>query len=200
MKNSRYYITAMLYKFLIISILWSMWACSSDNQTANDYTRQAAEEDNNAKYNYINKVKDAQFLVNAAEINLEQIRLGQLAQQYSMMKEVKELGKILEEHHNKSMKALTLIAKKKAIAIPTSPTDNVQDAYKTLRDKSGSNFDKSYSDLMVVEHKNAVAIFEKAATDSNDADIKAWAKTTLPDLSAHLDLALACQKKNQSIK
>jgi len=45
----------------------------------------------------------AQFLVRAAEIDLEEIQVGQLAQKKSTMIDVQELGKMMETEHTKSL-------------------------------------------------------------------------------------------------
>ena len=111
------------------------------------------------------------------------------------MNHVKELGKMMEDAHTKSMNDLTALAKSKNITLPTSTTDNGMDAYKKLSDKSGTDFGKSYSDMMVSGHKDAIALFEKASTSSTDPDIKAWATETLPTLRTHLDHAMMCKKE-----
>ncbi len=193
MKNITYLKTALLKTTLITATLFGVSSCSN-NQKPED-TKDVAEEHNEAKFDNTNNEKDAKFLVNAAEINLEEIKLGQLAQQNSMMTVVKELGKMMEEAHSKSMNELTALANKKLITIPTSATDEAKDAYKKLSTKSGMDFDKEYCDMMVSGHKDAIAAFEKASTESFDEDIKTWATATLPTLRTHLDHAIICQKK-----
>ena len=162
------------------------------NQKPND-TKVVAEEQNDEKFDNNKMEKDAQFLVNAAEINLEEIQLGQLAQQKGGTAQVKELGKMMEDAHTKSLNDLTALAQSKMITIPTSSTDNAKEAYNDLNEKSGNDFDKAYADLMVSEHKDVIEVFEEASTDSNDADIKNWATVSLPGLRAHLDHSVECQ-------
>ena len=146
-----------------------------------------------------NNKKDAQFLVNAAEINREEISLGQLAQQKSNISHVKELGKMMEDEHTRSLAALTELAYSKNISLPTSQTENGQIAYKKLNETSGSDFGKEYSDLMVSAHKDAIALFEKASTECTDPDIRVWASTMIPSLRTHLDHSLMCQKECEKI-
>jgi putative membrane protein len=55
-----------------------------------------------------------------------------------------------------------------------------------LKTKSGDSFDKAFAETMVSDHKEAVALFEKASTDLDDADLKEFAKKTLPTLKHHL--------------
>jgi putative membrane protein len=182
-----------MFKAVLILTLFGTFSCNTD-QTED--SKEIAEEHNEAKFE---NTKDAQFLVNAAEINIEEILLGQLAQQNSIMTDVKELGKMMEKAHRKSLAQLSDLASAKQITIPTSSTDKAKSDYKKLSEKSGISFDKDYCNRMVSAHKDAISRFEKASTESNDADIREWATTTLPDLRKHLDYALNCQKACEKI-
>jgi len=193
MKKINRYKSLILQAIVITPILFGASSCM-DNKKPED-TKDVAEEHNEAKFNNNKQEKDAEFLVKAAEINLDEISLGQLAQQNGRTFLVKELGKMMEDSHTKSLKDLTALAKKKMITIPTSPTNNSQEAYKKLNEKSGNDFDKKYADMMVNGHKEAIAVFEKASTDCNDSDIKESATAMLPDLRKNLDHAIDCQKK-----
>jgi len=182
----------VLQAILLIVVIIS--ASSFMNKNTND-TNRFAEVINDDKFDKNNSEKDAKFLVNAAEFNIEEISLGQLAQQKGNMGHVKELGKMMEVAHTKSLADLSALAKTKNISLPTLQTENGKDDYKKLSEKSTDNFDKSYADMMVNEHKKAIELFEKASTDCTDPDIKAWAAASLPTLRKHLDHAMACQKK-----
>lgn len=167
-------------------------ASSCMNNNAKD-TKKVATERNEEKFDNKTKEKDAEFLVDAAEFSLEQINLGQLAQQKSNISHVKELGKMMETEHTKSLADLTALAKTKSMAVPASQTNDGQDAYEKLNKKIGNNFGTTYSDMMVTVHKDAIALFEMAAAECSDPDIRAWASATLPTLRMHLDRALVCQ-------
>jgi putative membrane protein len=163
-------------------------------------TKDVAEERNEAKFDSNKQEKDAQFLVNAAEVNLEQIQLAKLAQQIGRTAHVKELGKMMEASYTKSQNQLMMLAKSKNINIPTSPTENAKDSYNRLNEKSGDDFDKAYADMVVNIHKDAIEIFEKATTEGTDSEIKNWAIATLPDMRTHLNHSIDCQKKCEEMK
>ena len=111
------------------------------------------------------------------------------------MSHVKELGKMMEDEHTKAMNELKGLAKTKMVTIPDMPTQPAMDAYNTLNAKKGKDFDKAYSDMMVMGHKDAIALFEKTSANSGDANVKGWATSTLPALRKHLDHAVMCQKE-----
>ena len=193
MKKNNGFKSLILQTTVFTAILFGATSC--DKMYKPEDTKDVAEEHNEAKFDNTDQERDAKFLVNATKINLEEISFGQLAQQNGRTTHVKELGRMMEESHTKSLNDLTALAKKKMITIPTSQTNNSQEAYKKLNEKSGNDFDKQYADMMVSGHKDAIAIFEKASTDCRDADIKEWAGAMLPDLRNHLDHAINCQKK-----
>jgi putative membrane protein len=169
-------------------------ASCKDNQESED-TKAVSEEHNEAKFENIEQEINAQFLVDAAKLNMEGIQLGQLAQQKGISAHVKELGKMMEDAHIKLQKDLTLLAKSKMITIPSSSTDDVKDNYTKLNEKSGKDFDKAYADLMLNKHKDAIQDFEAAATETKDPEIKNWATAKLAELRNHFDHSIKCQKK-----
>ncbi len=190
MKN---YKSKLMQAIFILAVVFGTASC---NNTKTEDTKEVAEDQNDEKFDDKKNEKDAQFLVNAAEINREEISLGQLAQQSGRSTLVKELGKMMEDAHTKSLAELTALAKSKNITLPDAQTEDGLDAYKKLNDKSGNDFDEAYSDMMVKGHKDAISLFEKASTESADMDIRAWATATLPDLRTHLDHSLNCQKES----
>ena len=158
---------------------------SCNNRNPND-TKEVAEEHNEAKFANA-KQDDADFLVNASEINLEEIETGRLAQTRGTTARVRELGKTMETEHTKASDELKALAAKKQITIPTTLTDDGLSNNKKLIDTKDSDFDKDYVDMMVSGHKDAISKFEKASTDASDADIRSWAESMLSPLRQHLD-------------
>jgi putative membrane protein len=180
-----------------VSAILLFASCDYSQKSAG--TKDIEQEHNDAKFDNNKKENDAQFLVNAAEIDLEQIQLGQLAQQKGITSEVKELGKMMEDTHTKLLNDLTALAKGKMISMPNSSTDNALNAYKTLNAKTGDDFDKAYADMMVNKHKDAIDAFVKASTESYNSDIKNWAKITLTDLRSHLNYSIDCQIRTDNM-
>ena len=181
---------AFLFAAIVVIFIITMSSCSS--KKAED-TKEVAQEHNDAKFDNATE-KDAQFLVSAAEINLAEIQLGQIAQKSGTMTAVKNLGKMMEEGHKKALTDLEAPGKKQ-ITVPMSLTDEGKDDARKLEDKTGMDFDKAYCDMMVTGHKDAIAKFEKASTDATDPEIREWALGMLPALRSHLDESITCQKK-----
>lgn len=100
------------FKVALIAIVLVVVTSCTQNKGPED-TKDVAEESNEAKFDNTDKEKDSQFLVDAAEISLEEIQLGQLAQQNSNMSEVRELGEMMEREHRQALADLTALAAKK---------------------------------------------------------------------------------------
>ena len=162
---------------LFIVTLFSLSSCSSNPKPED--TKKEATEHNEAKFSNTNEA-DAKFLVSAAEINLAEIQLGQLAETKSLQADVKDLGATMSRDHSKANLELQELAASKQISLPTSITNDGQDAYKKMMNEKGNQFDKAYCDMLVSGHKEAIDNFEKASKDAIDPDIKAWASSMLP--------------------
>jgi putative membrane protein len=171
----------LLLKIVLIgAILYGPYHCSK-----NDKSNRIAGP---------NAEKDVQFVINAAEIDLEKIQLGLLAQKKGAVTEVKELGKTIEKAHRRSLTGLSDLATKKSIIIPTALNDEAKTVYEKLSNQSGILFDKEYCEMMINKQKDAIIIFEEAHNESSDADIREWTTTILPVLRKNLDQAIDCQK------
>jgi len=136
---------------------------------------------------------DNQFLRKAALINLEEIRVGRLAEKKGVALDIREMGKMLENDHQKSLTELTALATKKSVALPQELDSGGQSDYRDLDSKNGKEFDKKFCDMMVSGHKDAISLFEKESSQTTDNDIRNWATETLPVLHKHLDEATKCQ-------
>jgi putative membrane protein len=192
MKNNKNIRQVLNHVTLFTSIM-VMVSCTN-NEAPKD-TKEVAEDYNDAKFDDQDIENDAQFLVEAAEINLEVIQLGELAQDKGKSEDVKEAGKMMVEAHTKLLNDLTALANTKQITIPTAVSDESREVFNTLNEKLGINFDIAYAELMVSGHNDAIDAFEEAATECADMDIKNWATTALPELRLHLDQSIELQKK-----
>ncbi|GAA0526987.1 DUF4142 domain-containing protein [Pigmentiphaga sp. GD03639] len=131
--------------------------------------------------------KDARFLQDAAESGQLEIGASQIAERNGSHPDVKSFAKMMVDDHTKVDGELKTLASSKGVQLPAEPTRKVRSALSDLQKKSGPDFDKEYADDIAVDaHEDAVKLFEKAAKDAEDADVKAFAAKTLPNLQQHL--------------
>jgi len=171
-------------------------SCSENKKhEAEEDTKEVAEDQNEKTFDSRASEKDAQFLVNAAEIGLKEIKLAELALMRSTNADVKELATMMKTDHTATNIDLKELADKKGVSIPTALTEDGEDAFKKLNEKEGKKFDKEYCDMMVSGHKDAIDKFEKASNNATDVDVKNWASTRLPGLRSHLEHSKTCKDK-----
>jgi putative membrane protein len=139
--------------------------------------------------------EDAKFVVDAAAGGMEEVQLGQMAQQKAMAQDVKAFGAMMERDHSKAGDRLTALAKDKNIVLPSALSPDMQKMADDLQKKNGNNFDKDYISMMMDDHKKDIKEFEKEAKNGADADIRAFADSSLHMLRTHLDSAESCNRR-----
>ncbi|MHB8206334.1 DUF4142 domain-containing protein [Mucilaginibacter sp.] len=139
------------------------------------------------KINLVVDQEDILFATKAAEGNLAEIEMGNLAIKNGKSKRVKNYGLMMIKDHDKANTKLMVMAAAKKLILPTKPDSAQQQMMVQLAKKSGNDFDKAYVSMMIEDHKNDVDAFTAASTKIQDPDIKAYAKKTLPVLKKHLD-------------
>lgn len=204
MKNFIKIKSALIY-FLCIAGTTVLLSSCSENKTRDsneiakeENVRKLAANDTTARV--IKDDNDSRFLEKAAEIQMEMISLGQLAQQKGTSSHVKELGKMMVEDHTKSHNEIKALAQSKSVSIPTTITDNSRDFHNDLNEKTGNDFGKSYSKRMVDRLEDAIDSYENAAEDSEDPQVRAYASEKLTSLRAHLKHAEDCKEKCDNMK
>jgi putative membrane protein len=132
---------------------------------------------------------DADFLVEAASGGMLEVQLGQLAQTNGSDPGVKAFGaRMVKDHGDGGIKIKTL-AEAKSVSLPATVSNQQQKELDALQKKTGPDFDKAYVALMVSDHKEDIAEFEKEASKGTDPDIRALASSNLDMLHMHLEAA-----------
>ncbi len=190
---------------LLFSCLSAMVACNdsgtSDSVERADSTNEARDTtDMMSKTDSISGmgVNDdvADFAVKAANGGMMEVQLGEYASKNATDKNVKDFGKMLVTDHSKAYAELKSLASSKNIALPATVGQDKTDMMNDLMKKTGKDFDKAYMNKMVDDHKEDIDMFQKAADDSDDADVKAFASKILPTLKKHLNDAEAIVKSH----
>ena len=180
--------------FLISSMVVSLAVLSACNNGTNSSDSVDSTQAVNDSTNVVSS--DANdFVTEAADGGMMEVQLGQMAMQKSSNKGVKDFGQMMVTDHSKANDELKQIAQQQGIAIPQTLSDSHQKDVDDLSKKTGSDFDKSYMDMMVSDHKSDIDDFKKASMNDNikDAAIKDFASKTLPTLQMHLDKAQEVQ-------
>src|SRR5437879_5816427 len=142
--------------------------------------------------------KDYRFVREAARGGMEEVQMGQLAQQKGANQSVKDFGQRMATEHSKANDELKQIVSQKGATLPATLTRRENSALDDLQKLNGKDFDKKYAAQMVKDHRADVKDFQDAAKDLTDPDLKAFAQKTLPTLEEHLRLAEDMEKSVKS--
>jgi putative membrane protein len=131
---------------------------------------------------------DSKFVMMAAMGGMAEVEMGRLAAQKGASDEVRQFGQRMVDDHTRANEELMRVASSKAMTPPTTLDAKHQAAMQKLSAMSGEKFDKEYVKMMVSDHKKDVGEFQKEASGGKDADVKAFASSTLPTLQEHLQM------------
>jgi putative membrane protein len=131
---------------------------------------------------------DKTFITDAIEGNLAEIQMGQLAQQKGHSDAVKSFGQMLVSDHQANNQKATQVADQLGVTPPTQPSAKQKAAYDQLSKASGAGFDRQFAKMMVMDHKQDIAKFQRRAKKTNDP-LAQYASNSLPVLKKHLTTA-----------
>jgi len=134
-------------------------------------------------------VPEKEFMTNAARGGMLEVQLGNMAAQKASSNDVKQFGESMATDHSQLGQKLQQLASNLGFTLPTNLKPEQQALVSRLEKLSGKTFDREYIKEMVTDHANDVSVFERAATQATNADIKQFASEALPTLRDHLKMA-----------
>ena len=138
---------------------------------------------------------DQQFVDFAAQTDMVEANLGQLAASSGSGQPVKDYGQMLVTDHTKDYNQLYEIAHQANLNMPNAiDAEHNKAMIDPFQKLTGAAFDKRYIHEMVAGHTKAIAVYKKEAADAQNAALKSYAEQALPTLEKHLDDAKALEK------
>ncbi len=132
---------------------------------------------------------DAAFMDQAGRAGIEEVTFGQLARTQASRASTRDFALRMIDQHTKVNQELTQLATRKQITPTTSMDTAHQDMYDQLQKLHGRAFDRAYLNGQVADHQTVIELFQNEAVNGTDADVKAFAARTLPQLKMHLQMA-----------
>jgi len=133
--------------------------------------------------------KEFKFVTDAARGGMEEVQLGQLAEQKAANPAVRSFGERMVSDHTKANDELRQLASQKGAMLPSQMSHFENYKVEHLQKLNGADFDQAYAKDMVKDHQKDVKDFESATKNLTDPDLRAWAQKTLSVLQQHLQLA-----------
>lgn len=185
---------------LLVFSLAILVACNNADNKADDTVETADSANESRQDNARNDTtlvvdeKSSEFLVRAANSTMTELEMVRNAGQVSSIQHVKNFALMLGKDHDALQQQIKSLAATKNIVLPAAVDAEDQKDINDLAEKTGKNYDKQFINEIIDRHKSGIKLYEDAAKDANDADIKAFANNTLAKLRMHLDSAQAIKK------
>ncbi|CAN5810453.1 hypothetical protein BH20VER1_BH20VER1_02290 [soil metagenome] len=132
---------------------------------------------------------DRSFMMKAAQDGMKEVHMGQMAAEKGQSDEVKKLGRRIAEDHTKANNQLMAIVAKRGVKLDT------RHKMQKMSKRDMENFDQAWLTMMVNDHQQDIAAYQRQAQQGTDPELKKFAKSTLPVLQKHLKMVQQAQKK-----
>jgi putative membrane protein len=128
---------------------------------------------------------DQAFVDMAAQTDMTEAHLGQLAAEQASSQSVKDFAQMLVTEHTNDYNALTAAATKAGLTVPKGLDAKQNKMIAPFEKLKGKMFDKRFTAAMISGHDAALKAYTKESQDGTNAEIKAYATQTLPALEKH---------------
>jgi putative membrane protein len=132
---------------------------------------------------------DRHFMNTAANVDMIEAHVGQMAQAQASDSGVKDFAKRLADDHSQAYTQLLALANKTGETIPRGIDIRRDHAAAQLEHLQGVRFDRAFVKDEISDHEKALAEFKREAAHGNNPDVKALASQTIPTLEQHLNTA-----------
>lgn len=169
---------ASYISFLFFCML--VTACTPTNLSYSD-----AVDRNSRKLESDEQRRDAEFLVDAADYNLLLQELSDMAATKGYARMVTDFASQNKNDHQIMGERLRSLAKEKNIAIPAQMSDRHTDMLRDMDQAIRSNVDRIYLNTIELLHERLIRLYESAALNANDAEIRSYAAAQLDIIRSH---------------
>jgi putative membrane protein len=132
---------------------------------------------------------DKQFLFMAAQSDMNEIKLSQLAESKASKPQVKAFARKMVADHTKLEVKMKPLATAWGLTPPSGLDSDHQAVYDKLKSLSGPDFDKEYMNAMADDHHKALDAFTKEAETTTDAKFKVAVVNGKAVVAAHTAMA-----------
>lgn len=136
----------------------------------------------------LDKIDADDFVDEVSAKGIAEVESAKLALEKSSSADVQSFAqKMITDHGSANMQLAGIAARKNLEVADEAELTNKAKKF-ILEQRDGQSFDEAYANNQVDAHKDTIKLFERAAV-SDDAEIAAFAKQTLPKLKQHLQMA-----------
>ncbi|HEX2113072.1 MAG TPA: DUF4142 domain-containing protein [Alphaproteobacteria bacterium] len=127
------------------------------------------------------------FMIEAAQHGMAEVELGRLAESRGSSAQVRDFGRMMVQQHTQANQELMAIAQRMGVTPPTSLTPAAQAVQMRLQQAQGQEFDRQYLEHQASDHLTQRAMFQFAANNARNPDLRNFAQRTLPVVERHIE-------------
>jgi putative membrane protein len=131
--------------------------------------------------------QDRTFMIQNAEVGLAEIDAGQLAAQRATP-EIRQTAQTIVNDHQQALAQLRSLAQRYSVTLPEAPNSTQQQQAAQLQSLNGPGFDRTYLQLQIAGHEQAIAGTQQEISAGTNPDVQQYARTILPVLQKHLQM------------
>lgn len=128
---------------------------------------------------------DHDFVEKAAQGGMFEVESSQLALQKNITDEHRDFARMMIEDHGKANRKLSDLAQQVGCPVPKEMNREQRADLDDMRRLDGQEFERRYHATQVAAHDQAIELFERAARECEDKNLRAFANDTLPTLREH---------------
>jgi putative membrane protein len=128
---------------------------------------------------------DRLFLLRAAQGNMAEVALGQLALRKSRNEQVRQIAQHMIQEHSTANATLLPILTRKGMPLPRFIGAMNAATNDQLARLSRDQFDRMFMAAQVEAHENTIALYQQELAMGTDEDARAYATRFLPNIMAH---------------
>lgn len=154
---------------------------------AGNLSYQQAMDKNRRSLESMEKLEDAQFLVEAQSLNLLEQRANELAMQKGYSAAVVNFAKKNADAYEDFGDDLAKVARKEKIKLPAEMKSEHAQKLDELSSIARSDFDSRFIDILEEINDEHTELFEQQASEANDDDVRGFAANKLGMLRSNLE-------------
>jgi putative membrane protein len=139
-----------------------------------------------------------EFVTKVAISDMFEVQSGKLASERGNA-EVKAFGQKMVKDHTKTTSELKGLVGKAKAKLPTAMDAEHKTKLSQLQRLKGDEFNGAYLSAQLQAHEEAVKLFEGYSKNGEEAQLRAWAAKTLPNLRDHLEHARKLAKDSRNL-
>ncbi|MGA9463782.1 MAG: DUF4142 domain-containing protein [Terracidiphilus sp.] len=142
---------------------------------------------------------DQQFVSFAAQTDMVEANLGQLAQTAATAKPVRDYAQTIVTDHTSDFGQLNNAARNAGLKVPSAiDAEHDKTTIIPFQRLKGAAFDQRYLQEMIAKQSSGIAIYKREAANGRNPALKSYADKTLPVLEKDLANAKNLEKSKTS--